>query len=247
MSGCRTTRSVRYFPESADYLTFVEEFLLQNEPCLFSEAVTRDWRARQEWQKDGRPNIDYLAAQFGDASVPVANCSKEHFDSHSKSEMRMADYLDYWRRHMASGKAGRGEDEENGPAGSKEGEGLLYLKDWHFVKQNPDYRAYSVLPYFASDWLNEAWDDRQDVSDDYRFVYFGPRGTWTPFHADVFRSYSWSANVCGRKEWLLFPPGEEDRLRDARNQLPFDLRITESCDQAIRVVQEAGEVIFVPR
>ena len=154
MSGCRTTRSVRYFPESADYLTFVEEFLLQNEPCLFSEAATRDWRARQEWQKDGRPNIDYLASQFGtktrwisaqplhyadtvfsgDASVPVANCSKEHFNSHRKSEMRMADYLDYWRRHMAMGEAGRCEGEENGPAGGKEGEGLLYLKDWHFIK-----------------------------------------------------------------------------------------------------------------
>ncbi|CAI8058000.1 2-oxoglutarate and iron-dependent oxygenase JMJD4, partial [Geodia barretti] len=75
-------------------------------PCLFSEAATRDWRARQEWQKDGRPNIDYLASQFGDASVPVANCSKEHFNSHRKSEMRMADYLDYWRRHMAMGEAG---------------------------------------------------------------------------------------------------------------------------------------------
>ena len=45
----------------------------------------------------------------------------------------------------------------------------------------------------------------------------------------------------------MFPPGEEDRLRDARSQLPFDLRKSESCDQAVRVVQEAGEVIFVPR
>lgn len=34
---------------------------------------------------------------------------------------------------------------------------------------------------------------------DYRFVYLGPQGSWTPLHADVLRSYSWSANVCGRK------------------------------------------------
>ena len=70
MAGCR--RTVRYFPaSSADYLTFVEEFLLRNEPCLFPETVTRDWRARQEWQKDGTPDIDFLAAQFGTVTSAV--------------------------------------------------------------------------------------------------------------------------------------------------------------------------------
>ena len=29
----------------------------------------------------------------------------------------------------------------------------------------------------------------------------------TPFHADVLRSYSWSANVCGRKKWIIYPRG----------------------------------------
>jgi len=36
----------------------------------------------------------------------------------------------------------------------------------------------------------------------------GPRGSWTALHADVLRSFSWSFNVCGRKRWLLFPPGQ---------------------------------------
>ena len=64
------------------------------------------------------------------------------------------------------------------------------------------------------------------------------------------RSHSWSANVCGRKEWLLFPPGEENGLRDRHGRLPFDLRELHSqrwSESAIRVVQEAGEAIFVPR
>ncbi|XP_032812905.1 2-oxoglutarate and iron-dependent oxygenase JMJD4 isoform X2 [Petromyzon marinus] len=45
----------------------------------------------------------------------------------------------------------------------------------------------------------------------------------TPFHADVFRSYSWSANVCGRKLWLLYPPGQEEALRDHLGNLPYDV------------------------
>jgi len=33
-------------------------------------------------------------------------------------------------------------------------------------------------------------------------------GSWTPLHADVFRSYSWSANVCGKKRWLFLDPSQ---------------------------------------
>ena len=32
------------------------------------------------------------------------------------------------------------------------------------------------------------------------------QGTSTPLHADVLRSYSWSANIAGRKLWRLLPP-----------------------------------------
>ena len=37
----------------------------------------------------------------------------------------------------------------------------------------------------------------------HRFVYAGVAGTWTPLHADILRSFSWSANVAGRKKWFL--------------------------------------------
>lgn len=72
-------------------------------------------------------------------------------------------------------------------------------------------QAYRLPLYFSDDWLNAYYDHRaaqqaaagggpssSQVSD-YRFVYLGPAGTWTPVHHDVLCSYSWSANVCGRK------------------------------------------------
>lgn len=76
------------------------------------------------------------------------------------------------------------------------------------------------------------------------------------FH--VTRSYSWSANVCGVKEWLLCRPGEEDKLRDKMGNLPADITSKELADRSLypnahkalpflRVIQNPGEVIFVPR
>ncbi|CAM9862762.1 unnamed protein product, partial [Discosporangium mesarthrocarpum] len=90
-----------------------------------------------------------------------------------------------------------------------------YLKDWHFHLAGSAGCAADVLEtpfFFADDWLNWWWD--RDGRDDYRFVYMGPRGSWTPLHHDVLNSYSWSFNISGRKRWILFPPGETPKLYD---------------------------------
>ncbi|NXE44133.1 JMJD4 protein, partial [Ptilorrhoa leucosticta] len=119
----------------------------------------------------------------------------------------------------------------------------------------PEQDVYTTPVYFSSDWLNEYWD--AVAVDDYRFVYMGPKGSWTPFHADVFRSYSWSANVCGRKRWLLYPAGQEEFLKDCHGNLPFDVTAPELRDERIyprygrsqpplEIIQESGEVVFVP-
>lgn len=107
---------------------------------------------------------------------------------------------------------------------------------------NPTYddwlQAYTCPPFFSDDWLNE-WLDAKAAAgtagaaavepdatgtagsggapvacSDYRFVYLGPAGTRTGLHADVLRSFSWSANVAGRKRWRLLPPRYSHLLRD---------------------------------
>lgn len=74
----------------------------------------------------------------------------------------------------------------------------------------------------------------------------------TPFHADVFLSYSWSVNVCGEKKWILLPPGEEEKLKDKFGNLPYDISFLEESNNNVSdvrylsVIQKAGEAIFVP-
>jgi len=72
------------------------------------------------------------------------------------------------------------------------------------------------------------------------------------------RSYSWSANICGCKKWLLYPPGQEKYLTDRLGNLAYDILSDDMYDgkkfpdfdkarKPITVIQREGEVIFVPR
>ncbi|XP_065184333.1 2-oxoglutarate and iron-dependent oxygenase JMJD4-like [Sycon ciliatum] len=225
---------------------FFERFLLPNKACLIGESLTSDWLARRDWVgEDGKPNWPHLRQRYGETKVPVADCEQVEYGSHVKIEMTLNEYLDYWQDDIRT----RSDD----VAGSRRR--ILYLKDWHFVRVFKDSPIYHVAAPFQSDWLNEYWD--ASGTDDYRFVYMGPKGTWTPFHADVFRSYSWSTNICGRKRWLLFPPGEEVAFRDRFGSFPLDVTSDdvknsgqfpayEQATQPIVVIQEAGQTIFVP-
>ncbi|KAJ1975519.1 hypothetical protein H4R33_006635 [Dimargaris cristalligena] len=131
--------------------------------------------------------------------------------------------------------------------------GQFYLKDWHLVKDYPNVAAYATPALFTDDWINEFWDHRTDSDDDYRFVYIGGHRTWTPFHTDVFRSYSWSTNICGIKLWTMYPPGQESTFTDSFGNTVFDINNYNHAqfphfENATRfqVYQLPGQTLFVP-
>lgn len=229
-------------PASFSYADFFKRYLLPNVPCVFSCAFTEGWGCRRRWvTPGGRPDFQHLLRTYGDAVVPVADCGRQEYNAHPKEHMLLRDYLRYWTEHIESGYSSP--------------RGCLYLKDWHLCRDSSVEDVFTLPVYFSSDWLNEYWD-ALDV-DDYRFVYMGPAGSWSPFHADIFRSFSWSANICGRKKWLFFPPGQEEALRDRHGGLPYDVTspaLLDShlyprhghCSPALELTQEAGEMVFVP-
>ncbi|KAG8177737.1 hypothetical protein JTE90_023628 [Oedothorax gibbosus] len=205
---------------------------MTNTPCVITKSETATWKSRHDWiTSEGLPNFSFLSKQFGTSIVPVAECDNREYNSQHKIEMSFIDYLNHWKNLIQT------------PEISSEN---LYLKDWHFQREYPSYEAYKTPKYFHSDWLNE-YHEREN--DDYKFVYMGPKGTWTPLHVDVFGSYSWSANVCGRKKWWMFPPEHEKFLKDETNKLIYlveDGSASKHRDLCLEVIQEPGEVIFVP-
>jgi hypothetical protein len=221
------------------YDDFFGSYMRPNLPCVIKD-VTSTWEASSKWLNDHTINLEYLKRKYGSCDVTIYNCNDRYFNSQRTESCKFASFLDGWGCERSNSQ---------------------YLKDWHLKNTFKDDNFYQVPVYFASDWLNEFLVE--NGQDDYRFVYMGRADTWyhrerikinitrlfvlrTPFHADVFNSFSWSANVCGRKRWILFPPGEENSMRDSLNNQPYDISLAYRERPHLEVVQNQGEAIFVP-
>ncbi|KAH8413101.1 hypothetical protein KR009_007934 [Drosophila setifemur] len=193
-------------------------------------------------------NFDYLRNRIENCPVPVADCNASYFNSHAKLELSFHDYLERWLSRIEAPRSKEvncnveAETETKAPSRDN-----LYLKDWHLAAQMPGYRFYKVPKYFASDWLNEQLVEQK--KDDYRFVYMGPKDSWTSYHSDVFGSFSWSTNIVGLKKWLIMPPGEELKLNDRLGNPPFSIDeklLDQHGVHYYTILQRANEAVFVP-
>ncbi|CAH1957244.1 unnamed protein product [Acanthoscelides obtectus] len=214
--------------KSLTYNDFFQNFMVANVPCII-KGIGNTWESSRDWVKDGRPNYDYLMQKYGSYHVTVYNCLERYYNTQKPTQMDFRRYLSYLRES------------------SKNATKLDYLKNWHLKLTDENDKFYEVPVYFASDWLNEYYVTcASHLKDDYRFVYMGPNNSWTPFHADVFMSYSWSVNIMGRKRWILFPPGKENLLKDNLGNLPYDVTTSSLLHHGHELIQEQNEAIFVP-
>ncbi|XP_044750325.1 2-oxoglutarate and iron-dependent oxygenase JMJD4 [Coccinella septempunctata] len=226
---CGLNQDVVPVMKSPPYETFFQYHMMRNLPCLI-QRVGREWKSTKAWCKNGVPNFEYLKNKYGESVITVYHCDEKFFDSHKTSTMKFKEYVDYWKEYSA--------------AEDKKGMELLYLKDWHLKNEYKDDDFYEVPQYFSSDWLNEYLI--ANSKDDYRFVYMGPTGSWTPLHKDVMDTFSWSVNICGLKKWILFPPGQETHLINEFGQLPHSIEHLPKNIKYFIVMQHPGDALFVP-
>jgi len=125
-----------------------------------------------------------------------------------------------------------------------------YLKDWHLqlqLEQRPRIQSipalYKCPPIFEVDLLNSFLTRFTDG--DYRFCYWGPRGSFTSRHSDVLHSFSWSYNVVGTKKWTFFRSSgcQLQGQEAAKQKVGGSNRVSE---QTFTVIQRSGQAMFVP-
>ncbi|EFO21548.2 jmjC domain-containing protein [Loa loa] len=233
------------------------DFMLKNQPCRIYTKATAKWKSRRQWVKhvNGKSaiNVEFFIKKYGHMEVPlvkeridkIMENREKCMDYEEKSssscslnfmkcqKMKLKDYIEIMRKNNGSNNIG-------------------YVKDWHFQQESgTSYEMYGLPSVLRFDWINnELWsNDERNQLGDYRFVYFGAKNTWTPFHADVMSSYSWSANICGRKLWYFVPPNREECFRIDRDTFLEDIRtVQDKWPKAtvISFIQEEGEIVFVP-
>lgn len=218
-----------------------QQFLLVGAASAYAWRATREWVVAGEEMNFGTP--DRLVASLGaETRVPVVECGGGgEYGEEPRREMALGACLSLCtllcllvvslpllRSHWPDPfPLPPGEYAALWRAGRARAEGL-YMKDFHFALRQRQREPkpepyYAVPPPLDDDWLNEWWDDadggegrgRARREDDYRFLYLGPAGSRTPMHHDVLCSYSWSANLAGRKRWVLFHPRHNPRLLHA--------------------------------
>lgn len=216
---CRASAKViDSLAHSPTYVHFLSNHLISNRPVVIGRDLTEAWPAFQLWASandKGKINWDHLVNNYGAQAVSVTDCRAPPADSCTE-DATLGEVVRKWQT------AEDDTAENNQP--------LLYIKDWHLARSVSRSRAlepFYTTPYlFADDWLNYHYCNFTD--DDFRFVYLGVQGTSTPFHKDVYDSYSWSTNVIGRKSWTFWAPDDEARKQPG-----------------VELVQEAGETVFV--
>ncbi|CAH0513339.1 unnamed protein product [Peronospora belbahrii] len=216
------------------YDEFCTHYMAFSRPVLLRNVTDKWFPNTTPWRDGQKINYQYLKKHYGTAVVPVASGNITEYGAEDRWTMRFDEYLDSIENEIA---------------------GKTYLKDWHFVHAF-GHEIYETPLFFKNDWLNWWWDQKEKSESDYRFVYLGPAGSWTPLHQDVFRSYSWSVNICGRKQWVLFHPDDEPKLKDRFGRFVVPDVTATVIDKEkyphfheanpVYVVQETGDAIFVP-
>ncbi|KAI7871583.1 hypothetical protein BDF14DRAFT_1718672 [Spinellus fusiger] len=238
--------TVSYYEQPPSYDEFLRRHLMANVPAVIGPSLIAHWGARKTWvvpktpspQDTGtthQPNYGYLRKMFGSCTVQVADCHDRYFTDQKRSDMTFAAFVDLWEHALDTSHSSR-----------------YYLKDWHFVHACPEIEAYTVPYLFADDWLNNYWTSTS-TKEDYRFSYMGGHGTITPLHVDVFRSYSWSSNLCGIKKWTFYRPDQASLLKNKQGHYVYDIRTVDTSEfpyfhqaKSITLYQRDGETVFVP-
>uniref|UniRef100_A0A6N2KD42 JmjC domain-containing protein n=1 Tax=Salix viminalis TaxID=40686 RepID=A0A6N2KD42_SALVM len=129
------------------YNEFVERYLAKNQPVVLT-GLMDGWRACKDWVFDnGKPNLKLFSTHFGNSKVQVADCGTKEFTDQKRVEMTVSEFIDHWIDDRECGGASNSFQEGNGKF-------VLYLKDWHFVTEYPEYVAYKTPLFFCDDWLN---------------------------------------------------------------------------------------------
>ena len=196
---------------------FRAEFMAKNLPVMIT-GLTDDWRARREWvTKDGQPDVVAMSELFGDAKVLVVDCDEQIDTDLKRRELPFREFARWWRSSESRKRPSAGADARE-KLYVKDWNFVRDFSAYRAYDTPPHVRDDWLNSSWSNEddalcssarggdddeglgtgRANENENEKEKDEDDpnrlrpgsYRFVYCGVKGTWTPMHVDVARSYS---------------------------------------------------------
>ena len=213
---------------------FVEKYVKRALPVVLTGAMA-NWPAFADAEK--RWTIENFARRFGDTQVVI--------DTAGKKEIKpIRDYLASFPECSARLREAARNGEPALP--------MPYLRTWYFADQLPELVGEFETPtHFADDAFRRLPDD---MVPPFQWLFFGPKGTESKLHVDVWETDAWLGNLEGEKVFTLYHPSmrpyierEENDWVDLRK--PVDAERFPNFHKAVpaQTTLRAGEILYIPR
>lgn len=213
---------------------FVAKYVKRALPVVLTGAMA-DWPAFADAEK--RWTIENFSHRFGDTQVVVDTAGKKEIKA-------IRDYLASFPDCSAQLREAARNGEPAPP--------MPYLRTWYFADQLPELVSEFETPaHFADDAFRRLPDD---MVPPFQWLFFGPKGTESKLHVDVWETDAWLGNLEGEKIFTLYHPSmrpyierEENDWADLRK--PVDPERFPNFHKAVpaQTVLRAGEILYIPR
>ena len=233
---------------------FNRRFALTRTPCIITDAMNR-WpcfmKTLNSKSKEENPRewtIDKLQKRFPKDRFKVGSD-----DDGYAVRLTMTEFQFYC------------DEEKNPDYGCKRDDSPLYVFDGSiFDKENTKEleKDFDIPDYFSEDLFKYVGHKRRPP---HRWVVFGPPRSGSSIHVDPLATSAWNALISGKKRWVLYPPNKgltKPLLKpkgiglDGESitwfQKAYPITQTREwsevggCPKSFDVVQNAGEIMFVP-
>jgi len=130
---------------------------------------------------------------------------------------------------------------------------IPYLRTWYFSDDIPDLvEDFTPPPLFHS---SDAFLRLpEDLRPPFRWLFFGPAGTESKLHVDIWETDAWLGMLQGEKTFTLYHPAHRKFLEVGDNVWPDLLKghnpdkfPQQSMAVPAQTLLKAGEIIYIPR
>ena len=233
---------------------FNRRFALTRTPCIITDAMNQ-WpcfmKTLNSKSKEENPRewtIDKLQKRFPKDRFKVGSD-----DDGYAVRLTMTEFQFYC------------DEEKNPDYGCKRDDGPLYVFDGSiFDKENTKEleKDFDIPDYFSEDLFKYVGHKRRPP---HRWVVFGPPRSGSSIHVDPLATSAWNALISGKKRWVLYPPNkgltkpllkpkgiglDRESITWFQNAYPItqtrEWSEVGGCPKSFDVVQNAGEIMFVP-